>query len=1193
MLHVHHARRADRLLTGLADVLRDVPDDPFAPEVVAVHSRGIERWVAQTLALHLGATTAGGDGICANVHFPVPGRIVGDAVARATGVDPDQDAWRADRSVWHLLDVVVAEVAAGRVEGLGPLAIHVVDRAGAPSDRRLGAVRRVADLFDRYAVHRPEMLRAWREGDDLDAGGRLLPDRLAWQPRLWRALRDHLDTPGPAERLARAGRALRDGALPDGQPLALDLPQRLSLFGLTSLPSSYLEVLAALAAGPGPTGATRDVHLFLLHPSPGLWSRVAAATGNGDTPAHGGWRRRRDDDPTSGLAQHPLLAAWGRDAREMQVAVAAAGPVELHDRDDAPAPAASLLDRLQRAIARDEPVQEPGAAESRPLLAHDDRSVEFHRCHGRTRQIEVLHDVLLHALADDPTLEPRDIVAMCPDIETYAPLIEAVFGARRTGSDTGVDLRVQLADRSLRRTNAVLRVVAELLELADAKVTASAVLDLCTRTPVRRRFDLDEDALARIERWLGDAGVRWGLDEAHRARYGVPTDANTWRAGLDRLLVGVAVADERLRTVGGVVPVDDVEGSAVDLAGRLAELVDRLDTSVQQFTRRHTLAGWRDVITDAADALCDVAADDRWQRVQLGHVLDELVTAAHTDHPDGAVPLSLAEIRVLLEDRLRGGPSRAAHRTGDLTVCTLVPMRSIPHPVVVLLGMDDEVFPRRTVPDGDDLLQKVPCVGDRDGRTEDRQLLLDALMAAERRLLVLSTGRDERTNDPRPPAVPIGELRDAIDRTVRLADHRGAADHLTVDHPLQPFDPRRFQPGAIRPDVPFGFDATALQAARALTGQRRDPAAFLSAPLPAATEDVVDLQALAAFLLHPCQELLRQRLGVWYPRGSERPGDAMPTELGGLDMWGVGDRLLEVVIEGGNLDRAIAVERGRGVLPPGRLADDKLAETVQTVEQLLALATKLDVHLDRAGRAVPVDVDLGDGRRLVGAVDGVVGDARRRVQFARLGHKHRLTAWVELLALVATAPDVAWRAVTLGRSRAGSKPDVSASCSVLTVRPTRQLGKGAKARAVPCPLGGVDAAPATRQARARELLQALVDLRDRGLREPLVLPCGTAASFAETGWDNTLGRNRRNPSVQARNAWADNGGHGGPPGESVDHANRLVLGPLAVDELFATPADDSDGPEPEHADGLDPSRLGRRARRLWWPLLAAEEVTDA
>ena len=47
MLHVHRAERADRLADGLAEMLLAPLDDPFEPDVVAVPTKGIERWLAQ------------------------------------------------------------------------------------------------------------------------------------------------------------------------------------------------------------------------------------------------------------------------------------------------------------------------------------------------------------------------------------------------------------------------------------------------------------------------------------------------------------------------------------------------------------------------------------------------------------------------------------------------------------------------------------------------------------------------------------------------------------------------------------------------------------------------------------------------------------------------------------------------------------------------------------------------------------------------------------------------------------------------------------------------------------------------------------------------------------------------------------------------------------------------------------------
>ena len=549
-----------------------------------------------------------------------------------------------------------------------------------------------------------------------------------WQGELWRRLAERIDEPDPATRMASACARLR------GAPELASLPERFSLFGLTRLPAGQLDVLRALAEH-------RAVHLFLLHPSPALWQRIETL---------GARVRRRAGDPTAQLARNRLLASWGQDVRELQLVL---GPdVVSHEH-----PVRARGGHDARARAGRGARGPPAPSRGRPTAA-----IEVHACHGRARQVEVVRDAILHLLDADPTLEPRDVIVMCPDIETFAPLIQATFGAGEFDEedqprDRLPDLRVRLADRSLRQTNLVLGVVSRLLELAPQRLTASQVLDLADREPVRRRFRLDDDALARLEDWVTESGIRWGLDAEHRAPFklaGLP--AGTWRAGLDRLLLGVTMNEDERRLFEHVLPLDDVESGAIDLAGRLAELVDRLQAVVDSLRGPLTVPGWAAALTAAADQL--TVPVEPWQRSELLRILADVVDEA-AGHD---ALLELEELRALLADRLQGRPTRANFRTGHLTICTLVPMRSVPHRVVCLLGLDDGAFPRKAPRDGDDLLLADPHVGDRDSRTEDRQLLLDALMAATDRLIITYTGNDERTNVARPAAVPVGELLDVV-----------------------------------------------------------------------------------------------------------------------------------------------------------------------------------------------------------------------------------------------------------------------------------------------------------------------------------------------------------------------------------------------------------------------------------------------
>jgi exodeoxyribonuclease V gamma subunit len=1129
VLHVHRSERADALVAMLRDIVADPLEDPMAAEVVSVPTRGIERWLTQRLSAHLGATPGRQDGVCANIDFPFPGTIVNGALATAAGTDPDADPWLPQRAVWPLLEVVEAHFDD---PWLAPLAQHIRNSETVHESKRFSSIRHVADLFDRYGVHRPEMLQAWAAGAEGD-------DEAPWQVELWRLLRTRIGQPSPAERLVDACRRLR------AEPELLDLPPRLSLFGLTRLPASYLDVLEAMAEG-------RDVHLFLLHPSPALWERLETEVG--PTSRY----LLRSQDPTVSAARHPLLQSWGRDAREMQLVLGSAVPHGERVTEVTRPGAATLLQRIQDDVRADRtPAGSAGAAvDERPWLAEEDDSIRVHSCHGRGRQVEVLRDAVLHLLEDDPTLEPRDIIVMCPDIETFAPLIQATFGSQGTqipGDDPARTLEIRLADRALRQTNPVMGVLAEVLELSSARITATEVLDLAGRDPVRRRFRFSDDDLYRLEEWVNGAFVRWGFDAAHRSAFQLEgIGANTWQAGLDRILLGVTMAEERQRLFGATLPLDDVDSGDIDLAGRLTEFLERLKAGLDALAGLRPIAQWAATLADICDSLVATAAADAWQRAQLKTMLDELVKEATEEGAASGVALSCDDIRSILSDRLKGRPTRANFRTGHLTVCTLVPMRSIPHRVVCLLGFDDGSFPRHIERDGDDLVAHNQRVGDRDVRSEDRQLLLDAVLAAQDHLVVTYSGRDERSNLPRPPAVPVGELLDVVDHSVRTRTGR-ARDAIVVQHPLQPFDARNFERDALVPDRPWSFDSLHLAGARAALAPRRDLPPFLEHPLEASGSSPIGLDQLERFLRHPVRAFLRERLTISLREKARDFEDAIPIDLDALERWQIADRVLQARLAGADLEACLDAERARGALPPGQLADPELSAIIAPLDELVALGQHEAPPL-----SFDVHVDLSDALSIVGTVPGVREDVVHTVTYSRLGPAARLIAWVRLLALSATWPDRPFSARTIARGQS-----TRSTISVATIRP---LGPDAHSR----------------KEAADTHLRALVEVFERGMCEPLPLYLRSSAAWA------TAIAGGKDPEQAAEGAWASEYNF---DKEDKEAEHVLVLG----DGLpFRAMVDRAGSPHADEApwDPAEPSRFGLYAGRLWDGLLQYEEIVD-
>lgn len=967
---VHRGERADLLVEGLADLLAAPPSDAFARELVIVPARGIERWLSQRLSHRLGTTPGRGDGVCAGVDFRSPGSLV----AEVLGAD-DDDPWAPEALAWPLLRTIDDAVDEAWAQVLARHLGHGItgEEGELRRGRRLAVARRLARIFAAYAVQRPAVLEDWEAGGSGAGGDLPLPEDLAWQPELWRRTVARVGVPSPAERHRAVVAGLRDGSL------GVALPDRLSLFGHTRISSTEAELLAAL-------GDHRDVHLWLPHPSDPLWQSLRAS------PAVG-WRA---DDQSHVAVAHPLLAAMGRDVREVEGTLLAVGA------QDAPAVGSprrpdTVLGRVQTDIAANRPPEQSGLA---------DASVQVHACHGPARQVEVLREVVLGLLADDPTLEPRDVLVMCPDIDEYAPLISGAFGLGDAvaGSHPGHQLRVMLADRSPTQTNPLLAVLSGLLDLTDGRAEASRVLDLLSTDPVRRRFGFTENDLETMTDWVAASGIRWAWNSSGRERYGLGSfTQNTWRAGLDRLLAGVALSDDSGLWLGPTLPLDDVSTTDIGLVGRFAEAVDRLEELSDRLRGAHPVEYWLDLLSEGVELLADVPRGEEWQLAQVRRELSALGRAAGDE-----LELRLPDVRALLHQQLAGRPTRASFRTGTLTVCTMTPMRSVPHRVVCLLGLDDGVFPRGSSLDGDDLLGRMPRVGERDGRSQDRQLFLDAVMATTDHLVITYTGFSEASGQVRPPSVPLREFLDVVEQT--------SAETVVREHRSQAFHADYLR---VTDRPPFSFDPDAAAAARAAAGAREPITRLADLRVGPAPAGDIDLTDLVSVLQNPVAAFLRRRLEIDLPREEDELSDAMPVELGGLARWQVGERMLRELNAGRSASDVVQAEWRRGTMPPGRFGwrrtGEILAAAGPLTEQFAASTQGAE------GRARDIEVDLGSGRRLVGSVGGLYANRLVRVGFSRLGARQRLEAWISLVALSADGPGD-WVARVIGRGEAGDAP---------------------------------------------------------------------------------------------------------------------------------------------------------------------------
>ncbi|HKO91311.1 MAG TPA: exodeoxyribonuclease V subunit gamma [Polyangiaceae bacterium] len=974
-LSIYRSNRLERLAEALGQHLSEPPDHPLASECILVPGRGVAQWLSLELSQRFG--------VWANVLYLYPRNFVGWALERVLGqpagelqaLDPERLLWSICGNLRALLERPEFETIARYVAGV------------AGDVRYFELCRRIATTFDSYAAYRPDLLRSWErkpragaELPQLDLFG--APDQVRnWQATLWRTLFERSGSV-PAATIER--RFLR--SLQQAQRVA-SLPSRISCFGMTHLPPSYTRILVALCPHV-------PISMFQLSAS------VHAVP-----------------------ALNPLLESLNGMASDFEQVLEdeltrQGVPVEQSALYETPAQE-TRLSRLQADLLED---RAPTRSSQRPAAGSEpDLSIQIHVCHSAMREVEVLHDQLLAVLSTPGGFEPPEIVVMMPDVETYAPLIEAVFRRR---NDDPQRIPYSIADRALEAAAPVANALDRLLLLAGQRLTTSQVLDLLALEPVAARFEITPRDQELIAEWLGRTNVRWGIDAEHRQAHGHPaSDANTWRLGIRRLLLGYATESDPPALIAGVLPESGPSGTGAAALGKLALFVETLFQHLDALAGAHAAGAWPEVVGAALEALVLEDPENAWQHQELREALRGI--AGRAQAADYAEPICSAALRDLLFDAASSARPGRGFLRGGVTFCSMVPLRSIPFRMVCLLGLGDGQFPRRELSTDFDLIThggEGRRIGDRSRRSEDRYIFLEAILAARERLLITYTGQSIRDNASLPPSVVVSELCDYLDAVepppsqVDGVDAGPLSAEYVVRHPLQAFSRRYFDGSDPRL---FSYAEHYVGAAQTPRYRRLLPD-FFSAPLPVPPpSEALGLSELVRFYQHPAAYLLQRRLELFLRDFPQALGDREPLELSPLEKYQVGQELLELRLRGVPDADAKELVLARGALPlgtPGELDFQEIADSATPIAELVGKA--------RQRGAVPplaIQARLPSGRELFGSLSQVYGHGLVEQQFARVRGRHLLALWIRHLAYCWLGPSGADTESSLfGRPPTGS-----------------------------------------------------------------------------------------------------------------------------------------------------------------------------
>ncbi len=876
-------------LLALPPTIEDTVESVLRKEIILIHSTGIERYLSLAIAQE--------NSICSGVDFLFPAHFVKKLLGLGLGEPFPFDSQRTGWLIWKLL--IESQAAQQKKSGQYRAAQCPAYMQAHLQNKSLQSYQFshfMAKLFDRYLIHSPNLIRSWQANKRISPVPNPEED---WQARLWQnliinypdlAIHKHLDDffASIADQYPKHKQTEKQR---NREILNIE---RVFVFGAFSLPLLFQEILFSLSK-------YLDIHWFFLRAGPNSLSLE-----DNTNPLLRAYdqKKKKAEDIFFNLL-HQQEASSNQQKRKICSQSFFVCPK-----------ASSLLGLVQQSLYQDTDLSKRQATPS-AIVSKADRSIQIHRCHSPLREVEVLADFIIDQLQQNPQLEPEDILVMSPDPSTYAPLVEAVF------ANLTLTLPYSLADTFLATDLSFYETFFQLIDLALSRFTAPEIFTILSNQWIAKKAGFSPEDLEQIQEWLDVASIRWGIDADHQNSFNLPTATqHSLIQGLNRLFLSYAIPvnkeverlekqppQQQQNTIASIRPVTDINPEQALLLGRFAELVECLADYANKLSNCYCLNQWALILTKMEE---DLLGTNRMQAT--------LTELDRIQREDGfGIEVDISVVRTYLEsiichsDHAKG----RGFGSGGITFSALLPMRSVPHAVICLLGMNEGDFPRRETLYEFDICQEQ---GYKHGQSqdneipfskqdstshsslntqrlqEDRLLFLEVLLCTREQFYISYVGQSSyRPHETFLPAIVVQELCDYLDNCgLTKKNESRLSEQITFWHRLQAFHHDYFT-GDEKKQL-FSYSRQSLISAQALTlGKEQGylkPPDFcsdfhVSNEISLEKPKQLKLEKLLSFLKNSTKAWLKQRLDfrLQYSYRDTKLSSEEPLYLDNLDTY--------------------------------------------------------------------------------------------------------------------------------------------------------------------------------------------------------------------------------------------------------------------------------------------------------------------
>jgi len=839
--------------------------------------------------------------------------------------------------------------------------------------------KKIADTFDQYLLYRPHIIFDWEKRKKHNN----------WQAILWRHL-----TANNKEHRAYIGKKFIQNPIYNPQTM----PDRVSIFGITTLPPIYFEIISILSA-------FCQINLFILNPSYQYWGDILSDKQIGKTQKKYIKKGIVIEDRYIHIQrQNNLLASMGTSGKQFIELIIECQKTNEIDSFQKPQ-ANDMIGAIQEDIFN---LTQKENNAPKKIVSKKDKSIAVHSCHSHIREIQTLHDNLLDMFEKDPCLKPSDIMVMAPNIEAYSTYIDAVFGSPEEKSKK---IPYSIADRPIASSSRLIQTLFLILDAYKSRYKPSAVFAILAATPIKNRFKITDSQIEQIYSLIKKAEIKWGINGKHKANYfGAPeSNQNTWEAGFDRFILGYATGNTD-KIFSQIIPYP-IEADTASAVGRFFNFFYRLASLPDKLSQNYRLDKWAQIIKEIISDFFQITERNEKEARAIFNAAAVLIQIEKEAQYKNKI--GIETIKAYLTEKLAKKKANYGFLTGKITFCEALPMRGIPFKIICFIGLNENDFPRQDSQAGFNIIASNPRACDKSKRNEDKHLFLEALLCVRKKLYISYIGQDIRSAKTLPPSILVSELINYIENGFAMSDNSDIKNHIITKHKLQSFSGDYFNPN--NTEKLFTYSTTRFNTAKFFLQKKTKDFAALKLPDITINNNAVPIDELKFFFSNPSKYFANKCLTVFLPNSFDTIDKSENFGIAGLDKYKLENIIIEkkITLKNDELNNFI---KASGILPYGSIGDAIYTEILLKTDKFFKIIKKITKEKSPTSLNIKIKIKK---ITLTARVTSIYGEDIIKYRYGKIRPIDKLKAWIDHLILKAAKPNETYNVKLIGQNPTG------------------------------------------------------------------------------------------------------------------------------------------------------------------------------